>query len=98
MRGAILHAKQNITLETLPEPTPESDEVIVQVSHTGICGTDLHAYHGGPMFTQPGVVLGHETSGTVVELGSDVSDLNVGARVTIIPMDYCPYISILMVK
>ena len=89
MRGAILHSKQNITVETLPEPTPAADEVIVQVGQTGICGTDLHEYHGGPMFTNPGVVLGHETSGTVVELGSSVSDIEIGARVTIIPMDYC---------
>jgi (R,R)-butanediol dehydrogenase / meso-butanediol dehydrogenase / diacetyl reductase len=89
MRAAILHSKQNLTVETLPEPQPAADEVILKVSHTGICGTDLHEYQHGPMFTQPSIVLGHETSGTVVETGSSVDDITIGTRVTIIPMDYC---------
>jgi len=89
MRAAILHSKQNLTVETLPEPEPAPDEVILKVSHTGICGTDLHEYQHGPMFTRPGIVLGHETSGTVVETGASVSDITIGTRVTVIPMDYC---------
>jgi 2-desacetyl-2-hydroxyethyl bacteriochlorophyllide A dehydrogenase len=65
------------------------DEVLIEVGFTGICGTDLHEYTVGPEFSSPPVVLGHETAGTIVEVGGAIDNVKVGQRVAVIPMDYC---------
>ncbi|KAL4950417.1 chaperonin 10-like protein [Aspergillus filifer] len=75
------------------------DEVRVQVAYCGICGSDIHEYLGGPIFSPPAgeknpytgaelpVTLGHEMSGTIIEIGSSVSDpkLQIGTRVAVNP-------------
>jgi (R,R)-butanediol dehydrogenase/meso-butanediol dehydrogenase/diacetyl reductase len=75
------------------------DEVRIQIAYCGICGSDIHEYLGGPIFPpKPGeknpwtgqqlpVTLGHEMSGTIVEVGASVSDpkLKIGARVAVNP-------------
>jgi len=77
MRAARYHGVRDIRIEELPDPTPQSGEVLVKVAHNGICGSDLHEYYSAPTFipVQPHpltgvsvpVVLGHEFSGTVVK-------------------------------
>ena len=66
-------------------------EVLVKVAACGICGTDVHIYHGdkGSAEVHPPVVLGHEFSGTVVETGPEVSGIRVGDHVTVDPNIYC---------
>ena len=70
------------------EPGP--GEVQLKVSHCGICGTDLHIYHGAMdgRVTMP-AVLGHEMSGTIHKLGSGVTDFAVGERVAVMPLAPC---------
>ncbi|OGO35469.1 MAG: hypothetical protein A2147_04750 [Chloroflexi bacterium RBG_16_57_8] len=63
-----------------PEPNAEGDQVKIEVAYTGICGTDLHILHG-KWPSRPPVVLGHEFSGTVVEVGREVRDVAVGEKV-----------------
>lgn len=89
MRAALLHGNRALSVEDVPEPRPAPGDVVIEVAYTGICGTDLHEYASGPMFSRPPVVLGHETAGTVVEVGAEISSVRVGARVTVIPMDFC---------
>ncbi len=69
---------------------PQPGEVCLQVGYTGICGTDMHIYHGvmDQRVSMP-QVIGHEMSGTVVELGEGVTDYSVGDRVVVRPLDYC---------
>lgn len=69
---------------------PAAGEVCIQVGFTGICGTDMHIYHG-VMDKRVSIpqTIGHEMSGTVVELGAGVSDYKVGDRVVVRPLDYC---------
>ena len=74
-----------------------SDEVRLQIAFCGICGTDIHEYLGGPIFAPlPGtknkitgvelpVTLGHEFSGTIIEIGSGVTDFKLGQRVIVNP-------------
>ena len=67
------------------------DEVLVKVEACGVCGTDVHIYHGdkGSAEVHPPVILGHEFSGTVVKTGKDVMNLPLGAHVTVDPNIYC---------
>ncbi len=66
-------------------------EVRLKVAACGVCGTDVHIYHGdkGSAEVVPPVVLGHELAGTVVEVGTDVKKLKVGDRVAVDPNSYC---------
>ena len=68
----------------LPEPQCASDEVIVQVATCGICGTDRAIFRGEAPAARP-VVLGHEFSGVVAEVGSQVTEVSVGDRVAVDP-------------
>lgn len=66
----------------IPEPEATKDLVKIKIAYSGICGTDLHAFKGSYGSTKPPVVLGHEFSGVVVEVGPDVKNIKVGDRVT----------------
>lgn len=88
MLAAVLKGPQDLLLQDIEQPRPGSGEVLIEVGYTGICGTDLHEFLR-PTFSNPPVVLGHETSGTIVELGAGVASHKVGERVTVIPMDFC---------
>ena len=74
MRAAVLTAiGKPLEVETLADPTPGPKDVIVKVGRCGICGSDLHISED-PIFGVPaGVVLGHEYSGEVIEVGREVS-------------------------
>ncbi|KAF2257845.1 GroES-like protein [Lojkania enalia] len=68
-------------LVSLPVPTPKPEEVLIKVKSCGICGTDLHI-HDGDFESRMPVVTGHETSGEVVAIGSNVTGFTIGDRVT----------------
>ncbi|WP_420908253.1 zinc-binding dehydrogenase [Macrococcus armenti] len=69
-------------LEEIAEPTLDTHQVKIKVKFTGICGTDIHTYKGEYANAKLPLVLGHEFSGEVVEIGSDVTKVKVGDRVT----------------
>ena len=66
----------------IPEPSVSGDRVKIKVAYSGICGTDIHAMQGTYPSTRPPVVLGHEFSGIVTEVGPEVRSIRVGDRVT----------------
>jgi 2-desacetyl-2-hydroxyethyl bacteriochlorophyllide A dehydrogenase len=88
MRAVVIKAPHEIEVTTVDDPTPGPRDVVVQVAACGICGTDLHILEGEFAPTLP-VIPGHEFAGTVVAIGSDVSELAVGARVAVDPSLYC---------
>ncbi len=69
-------------LKTIPELGVQKNQVKIKVAYTGICGTDIHTFTGQYKNSQTPVVLGHEFSGIVVEVGEDVTKVKVGDRVT----------------
>ncbi len=71
----------NVGIGDIPEPELLANHVIIEVAYTGICGTDLHIYHD-EFRTVPPVVMGHEISGRIAAVATDVSHLHVGQRVT----------------
>ncbi|MBO3750127.1 alcohol dehydrogenase catalytic domain-containing protein [Streptosporangiaceae bacterium NEAU-GS5] len=105
MRAARYYGRHDIRVEETAEPTlHEPDEVLVEVSHCGICGTDLHEYEVGPIVTRTEPhpltgatlpqTLGHEFAGRVVATGDLIRDVAVGDRVSVMPAivcGRCPY-------
>ncbi len=67
----------------------QQNEVLVKTKRVGVCGSDMHIYHGtNPLATYPRVI-GHEVAGEVVEVGADVTTLQVGDHVVVEPISYC---------
>lgn len=79
MRAAVLHGARDLRVEDRPVPSPGPTQILVEVSHCGVCGTDLHMVVEG--WGRPGVVGGHEWSGTVVAVGDAVTTASVGDTV-----------------
>ncbi len=79
MPAAVYTGDGAIAVQELALPGPGPDEVLIEVSHCGICGTDLHLVL--EKYARPGSVLGHEWAGTVAALGEDVDGWELGARV-----------------
>jgi 2-desacetyl-2-hydroxyethyl bacteriochlorophyllide A dehydrogenase len=88
VRAAVITSVGNIEIQTVDDPRPGPRDVVVDVAACGICGTDLHILDGEFAPSLP-IVPGHEFSGTVVELGSEVTELAVGDRVAVDPSLYC---------
>lgn len=79
------HAAPGLELQDVPEPTLGINDVLIQVERTGICGTDLHIYNWDDWARRTipvPMVVGHEFVGTVVEVGSNVSDFHPGDTVS----------------
>jgi len=75
-------------VQTLPDPEPTADDIVIRVKACGICGSDLHSYTTGAL-VKPGQVMGHEFCGEVVAVGANVQGLAVGERVTAMPFSAC---------
>jgi len=89
MKAVVKYARGdgNVELRDVAEPSLRPGHVLVKVSACGICGTDLHIWHDEYPTTPP-VVLGHEMSGVIVDVASDVETAKPGERVTAIPAIY----------
>src|SRR5437870_362767 len=81
MLAVTCHAPGDVRVEERSEPSPLApDDAVVRVEATGICGSDLHIYHGRVQI-EPGFVIGHEFVGTVADAGDGVSAVSEGDRV-----------------
>ena len=78
-----------IEIQSAQAPGAGPEEVLVKIMNVGICGSDIHVYHGTHPFTTYPVTQGHEVSGEIVALGEKVRGLEVGAKVTIEPQLTC---------
>lgn len=94
-RAAVLTAPDIIELRDWPEPVPGPSDVVVDIAAVGVCGSDVHYFrHGriGALVADKPIVLGHEAAGTVSAVGSAVSTLEVGDRVTLEPQRPCGHV------
>lgn len=80
MKAALYEGVGRIRMVDIPKPVPGPGEIVIKVDYCGICGTDIHAYMYEGIIA-PGTVLGHETVGTIVEMGSGINGLKVGDRI-----------------
>ena len=84
MRALCWHGKNDVRVDTVPDPKLEMPtDVIVKVTSTAICGSDLHLLDGYMPTMESGDILGHEFMGEVVDVGSEVKNLKVGDRVVV---------------
>src|SRR5260370_16250056 len=84
MRAVTWHGKNDIRCDTVPDPKIEHGrDAIIKVTACAICGSDLHLFDGVMPSMEKGDVLGHETMGEVVEVGSENNKLKVGDRVVV---------------
>ncbi|HEY0527141.1 MAG TPA: zinc-dependent alcohol dehydrogenase [Stellaceae bacterium] len=84
MRATCWHAPGVVQVDNVPDPKIlNSQDAIVRITSTAICGSDLHLYNGFIPAMEPGDILGHEFMGEVVEVGRDVKKLKVGDRVVV---------------
>ncbi|HEU5469847.1 MAG TPA: zinc-dependent alcohol dehydrogenase [Actinophytocola sp.] len=84
MKAVTWHGKRDVRVDTVPDPIiKESTDVIVRVTSTGICGSDLHLYELFGPFLDEGDILGHEPMGVVQEVGSGVTAVKPGDRVVV---------------
>ncbi|KUL38862.1 molecular chaperone GroES [Streptomyces sp. NRRL F-4489] len=84
MRALTWQGKRDVRVSTVPDPTiKEPTDVLVKVTSTGICGSDLHLYEVLAPFMEPGDILGHEPMGIVEEAGPEVTALSAGDRVVV---------------
>ena len=91
MRAAVLHGPRDLRIAHRPVPVPGAGQVLVEVSHCGVCGTDLHMVVEG--WGQPGSIGGHEWSGRVVAVGDGTTRFSVGDAVVggaVPPCGQCP--------
>jgi len=89
MLQAKLVDSEKIKLENVPIHNLKKEEVLIKIKTCGICGSDIHAYKGKHPFVHPPIVLGHEFSGIIYRLGSEVNSLKEGNRVTVEPNIAC---------
>jgi 6-hydroxycyclohex-1-ene-1-carbonyl-CoA dehydrogenase len=93
MKAAVFHGpNQPLRIEEVETPKAGAGEILVKIAACGVCNTDMHYIdHGVPTFKKPPMILGHEPSGTVAEVGGDVQNFQVGDRVLIPPVFSCGY-------
>lgn len=84
MKALTYHGSRDVRVETVPDPKLiESDDILLRVTATAICGSDLHLFHGKIPETRHGDIFGHEFMGVVEEAGPAVTEVKVGDRVVI---------------
>lgn len=86
MKAAVLHGAEEIRTEEMPDPVLEDHGIIIKVMACGICGSDLHVYK---QQGKDGTIFGHEFSGIVAEVGSKVTGIAAGERVTAVGYRPC---------
>jgi len=89
MKAALFYgAGRKLGIESVPDPVPQADQVIIEVARAGICGSDLHITQTDYM--PAGLILGHEFAGTVVDAGAAAKGIfKTGSRVTALPLNPC---------
>lgn len=89
MKQSVMTAPGKIELRDVPVPEPGPKEVLVRMKRIGVCGSDIHVWHGKHALTPYPVVQGHEVSGVVEKVGASVRGFAAGDPVTIQPQVTC---------
>ena len=91
MKAAVYHGPHDLRVEEVPVRELKDNEVLIQVKYCGVCGTDMHIFNGdgGSFEVNPPLIPGHEFSGVVAKVGSAVTTVKEGDRVSGDPNDMC---------
>jgi threonine dehydrogenase-like Zn-dependent dehydrogenase len=89
LRALTWHGKRDVRVEDVPDPgIREPEDVIIRITSSGVCGSDLHLYEVMGAFMEKGDILGHESMGVVEEVGPEVREVSAGDRV-VVPFNIC---------
>ena len=89
MLQQVMTAPGKIEFREIETPVPKAGEVLIRIMKIGVCGSDIHVWHGKHPLTSYPVTQGHEVSGEIAALGAGVENLEVGQKVTIQPQVVC---------
>ena len=89
MTQEVMQEPKKIIFREVPIPEPGPDQLLVKVKKIGICGSDIHVYHGTHPYTSYPITQGHEVSAQVVKVGDYVKDFKPGDRVVLEPQVFC---------
>lgn len=89
MLQQVMTAPGEITFRQIPVPKAGEGQILIRIRMIGICGSDIHVYHGKHPFTTYPVTQGHEVSGEIVALGQGVEGFHLGQKVTVEPQVFC---------
>jgi len=89
MRQAVMTAPGEITFRDIEEPLPGAGQVQIRVQRIGVCGSDIHVFHGKHPFVTYPLIQGHEYAGVVEVIGEGVEGVAIGDRVTATPQEVC---------
>ena len=89
MLQQVMTAPGKIEFREIETPVPKTGEVLIRIMKIGVCGSDIHVWHGKHPFTSYPVTQGHEVSGEIAALGAGVENLEAGQKVTIQPQVVC---------
>jgi len=89
MKALLLKDYSDLVYQEVPEPELREDEVLIRVRACGICGSDVHGMDGSTGRRRPPIIMGHEASGVIAEVGEKVTGWNKGDRVTFDSTVYC---------
>jgi len=88
MKACVFNGPRNLTVENLPDPKVNSQEVLIKTAAASLCYSDIRVYKGEKSAAL-GVVQGHEIAGTVLDIGDDVNNVKIGDRVAVCPIIAC---------
>jgi L-iditol 2-dehydrogenase len=89
MQALVLEGVRKLAMREVPEPAYGARDVLIRVKACGICGSDVHGYDGSTGRRIPPLIMGHEASGVVEEVGAEVTDIAIGDRVTFDSTVFC---------
>ena len=89
MQQAVMTQPGKIEFHEVPRPQAKPGEVLIEVKRIGVCGSDIHVYHGLHPYTSYPVVQGHEVGGIVAEVGEGVTGFAPGEKVVFMPQVAC---------
>lgn len=89
MLRQVMTGPKQIIFEEIPVPDIDKNQVLIKIKRIGVCGSDIHVYHGQHPYVSYPLTQGHEVSGQIEMVGANVSHLKPGQKVTIEPQIYC---------
>ena len=89
MLQQVMISPGQIEFHEVPVPDPKTGEVLIKIMNIGICGSDIHVYHGKHPFTSYPVTQGHEVSGLIEKIGEGTTGFTIGQKVTVQPQVVC---------
>lgn len=89
MKALVYYGPRDIRISEVENPTLKKEDVLIKVNACGICGSDVHGYLGITGRRIPPMIMGHEFTGTVIDIGEEVKDVSIGDRVAVYPTIFC---------